>query len=162
MPRRYSVTTGLVSLAASTTITAIGLASPAVASGATVVTLNVSFDGVSTGLTTSAIPVRVQLVRTTAQGSGGAAYPPKPWRLSDVVAQTAARVGDTTPGAGAVVLKEWLLPPVTAHSPFEVFVPGREFELLAGDFIELKLISQTGMTTCHYVANADFEESPWR
>lgn len=153
MARKYSVSSGLTSIGASTTIVACQMATNTTTT-LTVLGFDVSFDGTATG--SGIIPVRVQLVRPTAASSGGATMTPTPWLKGDLASATTARKNDTSAGSSPTVIKEWLVSPSAGIS--YLFPLGRELSMPISDFLELKLVSQTGMTTCNYVANIDFEE----
>lgn len=156
MAVQYSVTTGLTAIAAATTRTAISLASGATVSAA-VISFDVSFDGDASSGSAAIIPCRVQLVRTsTVSSTTGAAYTPVPWNKALKAAEVTARINDTAPGTVVSVIKEWLVSPTAGFS--YQFALGREIDLSQSDFLELKLDSQTGMTTCNYICNLDFEE----
>jgi hypothetical protein len=153
MARKFTVTSGLTSLAASTTKVACQLATGSTIT-CTVIGFDVTFDSTATG--SGAVPVRVELVRATGASSGGSTYTPKPWLTGDTASITTARINDTSDGAGVAILKSWLVSP-TAGLVYQ-FPLGREVSMSASDFFELRLISQSGMTTCNYEANLDFEE----
>lgn len=153
MARGYTVTSGLTSIAASVTKVACQLAT-----GTTINNIlrgfDISFDSVASGA--GAIPVRVQIVKATGASAAGATATPGKNYPADIAAATTARVNDTTDGASPTILKEWLVSPTSGFS-FQ-FPLGREICMNNSDFLELRLVSQAGMTTCNYVANLDFEE----
>jgi hypothetical protein len=151
--RKYSVSSGLTSLAASTTIVACQLATSTTVT-LTILGFDISFDSTATGA--GAIPVRVQLARPTAASSGGATMTPTVWNKGDLAAQATARKNDTAAGTSPTVIKEWLVSPTAGFS--YLFPQGREITMPISDFLELKLISQAGMTTCNYIGNLDLEE----
>ncbi len=153
MARKYTVTSGLVSLAASTTKVACQLATGSTITNC-VTGFDITFDSVATG--SGAIPVRVQIVKPTAAGSGGSTATPAKWHEDLAASASTARISDSTAGASPVVVKEWLVSPTSGLS--YQFPLGREIEMGVSDFLELKLVSQSGMTTCNYIANLDFEE----
>jgi hypothetical protein len=153
MARKYTVTSGLTSLAASTTKVACQLATGTNVTNS-IVGFDVTFDSTATGA--GAIPIRVELVRTTGASSGGATYTPTKWHKAVGAAVTTARINDTSDGASPTIIKSWLVPPTGGIS--YQFPLGREIEMDVSDFLELRLISQAGMTTCNYEANLDVEE----
>lgn len=153
MARRYSVSSGQVSLAASTTKILAQLATGSTITN-TLIGASISGDSIATGA--GAIPVRVQLVRPTAASSGGSTATPAKMNKSMPAAATTARVGDTSAGSTPAVLEEWEVSPVAGQL---IQLPlGREYEMDISDFLELKVISQAGMTTCNLVGNLQFEE----
>lgn len=153
MARGYTVTSGLTSLAASTTKVACQLATGATVNN-TIRSFDVSFDSTASGA--GAVPVRVELVRATGASSGGATFTPLKTYPADVAAITTARVNDTTDGTSPTILRSWLVSPTSGFS--YQFPLGRELIMNNSDFLELRLISQAGMTTCNYEANIEFEE----
>jgi hypothetical protein len=153
LARKYSVSSGLTSLAASTTKVACQIATGSTVT-ATVLGFDIAFDSTATGA--GAVPIQVQLARPTAAGSGGSTQTPAKFNNDDIAAVVTGRKNDTTAGASPTVIKEWLVSPTTGFS--YQFPLGRELVLAESDFLELKLISQSGMTTCNYVGNIDFEE----
>lgn len=154
MPRVYTATSGLISLAASTTKVAVGLASSSTDT-CTIIGWDISFDSTASGA--GAIPVRCALVRCTGVSStGGSAPAASPWRKGGLAAVTTVRVGDTTDGASPTIIKEWLVSPTAGFS--YIFPYGRELEMDISDFLELRVISQSGMTTCNFIGNVDFQE----
>lgn len=153
MARKYTVSSGTQSLAAATTRVAVQLATGAAVTN-TVIAFDVTFDGTATG--SAAIAVKVQIVRTTGASSGGTAPTPAPWKKGQIASATTARINDTSDGASPSVIKEWLISP-TAGIVYQ-FPLGRDLEMEASDFVEVRLVSQSGMTTCDYSVNVDFEE----
>jgi len=153
MARRYTVTDNLQSLAASTTKVACQIATGSTIN-ATVIAFDISFDSTASG--SGAVPIRVQLARPTAAGSGGATFTPIKMYPADIAAATTARIHDTTAGSSPSVICEWLVSPTSGLS--YQFPLGRELVLNNSDFLELKMISQSGMTTCNYSAQIYFEE----
>lgn len=151
--RKYTSSAQLVSLAASTTLVLVQLATGTTVT-ATILGFDVGFDSVATGA--GAIPVRIQLVRPTAASSGGSTNTPAVWDKGGLAANTTSRKSDTTAGTGPVVIKEWLVSPTTGFS--YIFPLGREISLGISDFFELKAISQAGMTTVNVSSNVDFAE----
>ena len=150
---QYTVQSGLTSLAASTTKVACSIATGTTIA-ATIIGFDVSFDSTATG--GGAVPVRVELVRVTAASSGGSTFTPVVWNKLLHASATTARINDTTDGTSPTIIKSWLISPTTAFA--YQFPLGREIACAHSDFFELRLISQTGMTTCNYEANLDFEE----
>lgn len=153
MGDQYTVTTGLTSLAAATTRIACAIATGATVA-AEIIAFDVTFDSVATGA--GAIPVRVELVRTSTVSSGGAAFTPISWDKYLHASATTARINDTVDGTVVSIVKSWLVTP-TAGLAYQ-FPLGRELVCAHSDWLELRLISQTGMTTCNYECNLDFEE----
>lgn len=160
MAVQYSVTSGLVSIAASVT----GKVGISLACGttvaATLIAMDISFDGVATGA--GAIPIRVQLCRTsTVSSTTGAAATPSPYNSLLHAAVTTARIGDTvggtlSPNTAQGIAHEWL---VSQNGGMSYQWPlGREFDIPHSGFAELRLTTQAGMTTCNYVCNWIFEE----
>jgi hypothetical protein len=153
MARKYTVPSGTSSLAASTTKVAVQLATGAAVTN-TIVAFDATFDSTATG--SGAIAIKVQLVRTTGASSGGAAQTPVIWKKGQVASGTTGRINDTTDGASPTLIKEWLISP-TAGVIYQ-FPLGRDQEMEASDFVEVRLVSQAGMTTCDYSVNVDLEE----
>ena len=153
MARKYTITSGLTSLAASTTKVACALATPSTET-AVIISADISFDSTATGA--GAIPVRVALVRATGASSGGSTFTPTKWNSAQIASVCTARINDTTDGASPTIIEEWLVPP-TLLMPYQ-FPLSREHVLIASDFYELRVTSQAGLTTCNYIANLAFEE----
>lgn len=153
MAEQFTVTSGLTSLAAATTKVACQLATGTTVS-TTIIGFDIGFDSTATGA--GAIPVRVALVRATGASSGGSTFTPVRWNTGMRVANATARINDTTDGASPTIIKEWLVSPTTFFA--YQFPLGREIDMAVSDFLELRVVSQTGMTTCNYIANLDFEE----
>jgi hypothetical protein len=153
MARKYTVSSGLTSLAASTTKVAAQLATTSTVSN-TIISFDVTFDSIATGA--GAVPVRVEIVRESTASTGGATSTPTKWNKDLAVSVSTARINDTTDGTVTNIIKSWLVSP-TAGITYQ-FPLGREIEMGVSDFLALRLISQAGMTTCNYEANLDFEE----
>lgn len=153
MARKYTVNSGLSSLAASTTKVACQLATGAAVTN-TLLGLDIAFDSTATGA--AAIPVRVQLARASTASSGGATATPNKWSAIQAAAVSTGRANDTTAGTLTAVIKEWLVSPTSGFS--YQFPLGREIEMGVSEFLELRVVSQAGMTTCNYIANIDMEE----
>ena len=153
MARKYSVTSGLTSLAASTTKVACQLATGSTITN-TITAIDIGFDSVATGA--GAIPVKVQLVRATGASSAGSSATPAKLHPTLAASVTTARINDTTDGSSPSIIKEWLVSPTAGLSI--QFPLGREPEMGVSDFLELRLVSQSGMTTCNYSAQIEFEE----
>jgi len=152
-PRKYTVSSGLTSLAASTTRVAVQVATPSTGTN-TLIGGDVTFDSTATG--SGAIAVKVQIVRTTGASSGGATATPAPWKKSQIASTTTARINDTTDGSAPSVVWEWLISP-TAGVLYQLPL-GRDIDMEASDFLELRLVSQSGLTTCDYSAQLHFSE----
>lgn len=152
-PRKYTASSGLTSLAASTTKVAVQLATGAAATN-TIFGADVTFDSTATG--SGAIAVKVQIVRTTGASSGGAAATPAPWVKGQIASATTARINDTTDGAAPTVIQEWLISP-TSGVLYQLPL-GRDLDMAPSDFIELRLVSQAGMTTCDYSGQLHYSE----
>ncbi len=154
MPRLYTTTSGLVSLAASTTKVAIGLATGAAVT-ATLIGWDISFDSTASGA--GAVSVRVALVRCTGVSSvAGSAVTPAPTAKGGLAAAVTARAGDTTDGSAPTIIKEWLVSPTAGYS--YIWPYGKELEMAVSDFLELRVTSQSGMTTCNFIADIDHQE----
>lgn len=154
MANLYVVNASLVSIAASTTKMAVSLASGST-TDCVIVGWDISFDGYATG--SAAIPCRVQLVRPTGVSSTtGAAFTPSKAYKAQRASVVTARTGDTTAGASPLVLAEYLVSQTSGMS--YQFPLGRALAMDVSDFFELKLITQSGWTTCNYSANVWFEE----
>jgi hypothetical protein len=154
---QYTVTTGKVSIAASVTnVVPISLACGATVA-ACLIGFDISFDSVATGA--GAAPILVSVVRTsTVSSTTGAAYTPLAFNSLLHSAVTTARTGDTVGGTlvGTGVLKSWLVSPTSGLS--YQWPLGREIDVPHSTFLEVRLTSIAGMTTCNYVASLDFEE----
>jgi len=132
----------------------VGLASGATVT-ATLLGWDISFDSTASG--SGAIPVRVALVRCTGVSStGGAVVTPTPWTKGGLAAAVTARAGDTTDGASPTIIKEWLVSPTAGYS--YVWPYGKELEMGISDFLELRVVSQAGMTTCNADGQIDWTE----
>lgn len=154
MANLYVVTANLISLAASTTKVAISLASGST-TDCVITGWDISFDGFATG--SAAIPVRVQLVRPTGVSSvSGSAFTPSKAYKAQRASVVTARISDTTAGSSPLVVAEYLVSQTSGMS--YQFPLGRSIAMDVSDFFELKVISQSGMTTCNYSANLWFEE----
>jgi hypothetical protein len=152
--RRYTVNSGLIACPAATvTKVPIQIATPATGT-VTIIGLDITFDSVATGA--GAVPVRVELVRYTAVGSGGTAPVAAPWKKSQIASTTTARINDTTEGAGPSVIMGWLVSPTAGI--LQQLPLGRDVELEASDFVGMRIIPQTGFTACNYNANLHLEE----
>jgi hypothetical protein len=153
MARGYTSTSGKTSLAASTTVVAVQLAT-----GTTVTNnlqgFDVTFDSTATGA--GAVPVLVELTHNTGASSGGSTYTPTKHYIADAAAVTTSRINDTSNGASPTIIMQFLVSPTGGFS--YQFPLGREIEMSVSDFLEVVLISQSGMTTCNYVVNVHFEE----
>ncbi len=153
-PRKYTASSGTQSLAASTTRVAVQLATPSTATN-TIIGGDITFDSTATG--SGAIAIKVQIVRTTgASSTSGTAPAPAPWKKGQIASTTTARINDTTDGASPTVIWEWLISP-TAGVIYQLPL-GRDIDMEASDFVELRLVSQAGMTTCDYSAQLHFSE----
>jgi hypothetical protein len=151
---QFTVTTGLVSLAASATRVAIQLATNTTTTNI-IIGFDVSFDSIATGA--GAVPIRVELVReSTVSSTTGAAFTPTKFWNGGRASNTTARINDTADGTVTVIIKSWLVSPTGGFS--YQFPLGREIQMGVSEFVALRLISQSGMTTCNYEANLDFEE----
>jgi hypothetical protein len=152
-PRKYTVSSTTQSLAASTTRVAVQLATGAAVTN-TIIGADITFDSTATG--SGAIAVKVQIVRTTGASSGGTAPTPTPWKKGQVASVTTARINDTTDGSSPTIIWEWLISP-TAGIIYQLPM-GRDIDMEASDFVELRLVSQSGMTTCDYSAQLHYAE----
>jgi hypothetical protein len=154
MARKYTISSGKTAAPAATVVKvavsiATGAAVTAVITGA-----DITFDSTATGA--GAVPVLVELCRTTAAPSGGSTATPASWRKGQMAAVATARVNDTTDGTSPSVVKSWLVSPTSGV--LQQLPLGREFEVDPSDFWELRITPQTGFTACNYVANVDIEE----
>ena len=150
----YSAPSGLTSIAASTTQVMIQLATGSTITN-TITQLVVGMDGTSAGAT--AIPAKIQLVRETGASSAGSSV--TPLILTDKAlraANTTARKNDTSDGSSPTILDEWLMPPTGL---LEIQDPlGREVGMSVSDFLALRIVTQSGMTTCNYSASLRWVE----
>jgi hypothetical protein len=121
---------------------------------AVVIGFDIGFDSTATGA--AAIPARLAIVRITAASSGGSTFTPVAWRKGQIASVCTGRINDTTDGTSPTVVQEWLIPPTGAFS--YQYPLGREFVMDASDFMELRLVTQAGLTTCNYIANLSYEE----
>lgn len=154
MARKYSVNSGLTSIANSITKVLAQIATPST-SDCTVIAFEVTFDGPPPSGSTNA-PAKLELVRTTAASSGGSTATPAKWMKDRAAAQSTARINDTSDGTSPTVLKGWEIPSGGGYA--DKFPLGREFELGVSDFWELRLVTPSGWTTQNYEANIDIEE----
>ena len=154
MALKFTVSTGLVALAAAATRVAIQLATTSTVSN-TIIGFDVSFDSVATGA--GAVPIRVELVREAgASNTTGTAPTPTKWYKATAASVTTARINDTVDGASPTIIASWLVSPTSGLS--YQFPLGRELMMDVSDFLALRLTSQTGMTTCNYECNLHYEE----
>lgn len=152
--RRYSISSGKTAAAAAGTAkVAVALATGAAVTN-TIMGIDVTFDSTATGA--GAIAALVELVRTTAASSGGSTATPAAWKKGQIAAATTARINDTTDGTGPSVLKSWLVP--VTSGVLQQLPLGREFDMEASDFVEVRVTLQSGATACDYDVNVDIEE----
>jgi hypothetical protein len=152
--RRYTVSSGKVAAAAAGTVkVAVQLATPATDTN-TIHGIDVTFDSTASGA--GAVAALVELVRTTGASSGGATSTPAPWKKGQIASGTTARINDTTDGSAPSVLKSWLVPVVSGV--LQQLPLGREVDMEASDFVEVRITLQSGATACNYDCNVDLEE----
>jgi len=152
--RTFAVNSGKTSIAASITQVACYIATGSTVT-AKVIDLACSFDSTATGA--AAVPFRVELVRVTGASSGGSTYTPVALESGDTASNTTARINDTTDGASPTILYSWLVSPTSGI--YVQYPLGREWQLKASDFLELRIISPSGITTCNYEASLTFQDS---
>jgi hypothetical protein len=153
LARKYTINSGKTSLAAAATQVACAAATGATVTN-TVIGADCTFDSTATG--SGAVAVLVEIVRTTGASSGGASATPAPWKKGQIASGTTGRKNDTSDGASPTVIAGWLISPTSGV--IYQFPLGRDLEMEASDFVELRLTSQSGMTTCDYDANLHIEE----
>lgn len=151
--RRYTVSSGKAACPAASTVKVAASIATDSSHAATIMGADITFDSTATGM--GAIPVLVELCRTTAAPSGGASATPVPWRKGMAAANFTARINDTADGTSPTVVKSWLVSPT--YGAMQQLPLGREFDLDPSDFWELRITPQTGFTACNYDVNLDVE-----
>jgi hypothetical protein len=152
--RRYTVTSGKTAAPAAAAVkVAVQLATGAAVTN-TIIGIDITDDSVATGA--GAVPTLVELVRTTGASSGGAVATPAPWKKGQIASGTTARINDTTDGAGPTVIMSWLVQP-TGGQLMQLPL-GRDVDMEASDFMEVRLTPQSGVTAYNYDVNVHIEE----
>lgn len=116
----------------------------------------VAFDITFDGVTASAVPVLVELISSTASGTGTAITFAAPHRYnvsSSYNPQTTAKVNLTVEGSTPTVIDGWRVPPTSGMS--YQWPLGREFGMGISQF---KGIRVTAAATVNYVCNLVFGE----
>lgn len=149
MAQVFLVTSGSAALVANTLKTAVQLATGAAVQNR-IVQVDITFNGV----TASAVPVQVDIVKTTGASSGGAAATPtKANTDARAAAATTARINDTTPGVLSAVQSSYFVPPTSGLSI--QFPLGREPGMTVSEFWEVRLNAAAAVS---YIVNVWFEE----
>ena len=128
-----------------------------IATGAAVTCKIVAFDVSFDGTSATATPILIELVKTTAASSGGAAG------TNNVVSadtsrtsQFTSRTNDTTDGTSPTVLSGWLVHPQTGLS--YQWPLGREPNVPVSAFWEFRITTVSGSGTPNYDVNVWVEE----
>lgn len=148
----YVVNSGKTACASNAAKVAVALATGSAVTN-TLVGFDVTFDGTSS----SATPILVELVKTTAASSGGASATVQIVSANTSRSvQTTARINDTTDGSTPTVLAGWFVPPTGGFS--YQWPLGREVEMPVSAFFEIRITTATGSGTPNYDVNLWFEE----
>jgi hypothetical protein len=144
----FSQTASAVALAAATAKTVIELSA-----GSTVDAALIGFDVTFDGVTSSAVPVKVEIITygTTGTGTGGT---PSKANLDSRAAAVTSKTNMTVEGTSSIVtLATWVVPPTSGLS--YLFPLGREPKLPPSKSLGLRL---TAPAVVNATANLWFEE----
>lgn len=147
----YVVSSGKTAAASTATKVAVQLAT---GSGITckLIAFDVTFDGADATKT----PIRVELAKTTGASSGGAAGTLNQVGGKTRTVQTTARTNDTSDGSSPTVLAAWEVSPTSGMSM--QFPLGREPEMDASAYLEIRVTTVAGSGTPNYDCNVWIEE----
>jgi hypothetical protein len=148
MAQLYSVTSGAVALTAATARTLIEIAT-----GATIDNVWVSFDITFDGVTATAVPVKVDIISTTASGTGTTYTPVKIGNSQNRASITTAEIATTVEGSTPTVLLSWYVPPTSGFS--YQWPLGRELGQTVSKFFGIRCTAPAGVNA---IANLLFEE----
>ena len=152
MPQLYSVTSGLTACAAAASVKV----AVALATGAQVRAIITQIDVMFNGISSTAKPVKVELVKTTAAPSGGSTYTPILNQPGGRTSQATARINDTTDGSSPTIQQGYLIP---ATSGMIIQLPlGREIEMAVSEFWEVRITLASSETVIDYMCNVWFTE----
>lgn len=149
MAEQYSVICPSTALAAATAKTLIELTT-----GSTIDMVLIGFDIGFDGVSSSAVPVKVELITYTTTGTGTGYTPNKVGQNQGRAALTTAKNVMTVEGTGSItVIANWVVPPTSAFS--YLFPLGREVALPPSKSLGLRV---TAPAIVNATANAWFEE----
>lgn len=148
MAQQYIVSSGVVALTAATARTLIELAT-----GAAIENLWVSFDITFDGATATATPVKVDIITTTASGTGTTYTPVKYGASQPTNSVTTAEIATTVEGSSPTVVQSWYVPPTSGFS--YQWPLGRELAMFPSKFMGIRCTAPAGVNA---IANLVFEE----
>lgn len=148
MAQLYSATSGVGALTAATARTLIELAT-----GATIDNVWVGFDITFDGVTATAVPVKVDIISTTASGTGTSHTPARIGNAQARASITTAEILTTVEGSTPTVLMSWYVPPTSGFS--YQWPLGRELGMTVSKFFGLRCTAPAGVNA---LANVFFEE----
>ena len=148
MSQLFIVTSGVVALTAATARTLIELAT-----GAAVANQWVAFDITFDGVTATAVPVKVDIITTTASGTGTTYTPVRYSPSQPVAAATTAEIATTVEGSTPTVVQSWYVPPTSGFS--YQWPLGRELAMFPSKFMGIRCTAPAGVNA---IANLVFEE----
>lgn len=148
MAEQYLVTVSGLSLSAATAKTAIELAT-----GATIDNVWIGFDVSFNGVTATNVPVLLELISSTATGTGTAYTPNRIGANQGRAALTTAKHSLSAEGASPTVLASWYVPPTSGFS--YLFPLGREFGQPVSAFRGIRLTAPNAVSAA---VNLWFEE----
>lgn len=148
MSNIFIVTSGVVGLSAATARTLIELAT-----GAAVANYWVAFDITFDGVTATAVPVKVDVISTTASGTGTTSTPVKYGPSQPIVSATTAEIATTVEGSTPTVITSWYVPPTSGFS--YQWPLGRELTMFPSKFMGIRCTAPAGVNA---IANLIFEE----
>lgn len=148
MAEQFSVTSGVGALTAATARTLIELAT-----GSTIDNVWLGFDITFDGATATAVPVKVDIITTTASGTGTTYTPVKFGASQSKSAITTAEVLTTVEGSSPTVLMSWYVPPTSGFS--YQWPLGRELYMAPSKFMGIRCTAPAGVNA---IANLVFEE----
>lgn len=131
MAEQYSVTASGVALAAATAKTVVELATGSTIDNA-VLSLDISFNGA----TSTATPVLVEIITSTATGTGTAGTLNRVGQNQGRAALTTAKTNLTVEGTGPTVVWSWYVPPTSGLS--YVWPLGRELAMPPSKFLGVR------------------------
>lgn len=148
MAEQYSVAVSAVALSAATAKTVVELATGATIDN-TLISLDVSFNGV----TSTAVPVLVEVITTAATGTGTAATPNRVGPNQGRPSLTTAKTNLTVEGSTPVVVWSWYVPPTSGFS--YLWPLGRELSMGPSKFLGIRCTAPAAVSAAVTLA---FEE----
>ena len=148
---QWVVTTGSTALVTATAKTAVELATGTAITNR-IFQIDVTFNGTSA----TAVPVTVDLISSTATGTGTAITFAAAHQVDSATSGnpiSTAKVNLTAEGAGPVVIAAWFVPP-TAGVTYQLPL-GREYDMKVSQFRGVRL---TAPAVVNYIVNVWFEE----